>query len=168
MTKSKNDMAIILIGVAFFLGCQSRVHQEEVGLFVFPVRYDINVDSSKTRFDSFYFLGTQKTEQALPFIMNFIDTMRLDTSVAVQRIAFMRYEEGLPMNDRYNEEWAYKGHAESFMFFEMDVDNQSRSLAFRYRDGIKILAQGLITLDEIRSKGRRKSIQTLINSKIKY
>jgi hypothetical protein len=168
MVRLRSKRVCVFIVAFSFFGCQPNVNKETVGLFSFPVRYVNNGDSSVTRFDSFYLLGTQKTEQALPFIMNFMDTMLFDSSVQIQNIAFLRYEEGLPTDDRFNENWAYIGHAESYMFFEIIVDNTAQKLTFNYRDGGKILVHGLLYFDEIKENGRRKAIQTRINNNIKY
>jgi hypothetical protein len=141
---------------------------DQIGILPFPTRYDNESKnwSESIKFNYFYFLGTQNSEKAFPYILDIIDTMAIDTTVLKHDIAFLRYKEGLPTNDPFNEEWVYIGHSTSYMFFQMIINNKSKNVNVSYRDGETIIGTCNISIDEFKKGNRKKTIQSHFKTNI--
>lgn len=154
-------MFVIIVSI---FGCTQSPYPSTVGVLPFSTNSK-DIPERRVKYLYYYFLGTQSSELAFPYILNILDTMELPQTYNDIEITWLRYEEGLPTDDPFNEEWQYLGDINNYKLLQVNIQKESETVLLNYWDKNQVKGHCTIKTNEFDKKERKNAILNQIEYK---
>jgi hypothetical protein len=145
----------VFVIIFCILGCTQSPYPSTAAVLPFSTNSK-DIPERKVKYLYYYFLGTQSSELAFPYILDMLDTMELPQTYNDLEITWLRYEEGLPTDDPFNEEWQYIGGINSYKFLQLNYQKESDTFVVKYWDKNQVKGQCVFQSSYF-EKSKRKS-----------
>lgn len=154
----KNKYIIILLIIIIIVIKQTNqkdLTANRVGFLPFPSLYD-SATQTETKF--YYFLGSQNSDEAYRFIINFIGNYKFDSTKSCA-MYFLKYKEGLLTSAPYSHSFFREGSLDKLTIFSFGIGNFSNdNIGLTRNDNGNIIAECRILKSEFYSENRDRII----------